>query len=277
MSESVWLDDKLVGREAAQVSVFDHGFTVADGVFETLKVSRGRTFAVSRHLRRLSASAHALGLPEPDLDLVRHAIDQTVASNSPSIGDLARLRVTYTAGAGPLGSDRGVAAPTLVVAVAGMAAWPQTASVITVAWPRNDRGALVGVKSTSYAENVMALAEARRRGASEALMPDTRGRLCEGTGSNVLYVLQDRVFTPTLETGALPGITRELVLEWCEVEELDLPIEALAHVDGAALTSSTRDVQVVDRIDGRDLPQALKVLEAVRERFARGSQEQIDP
>ena len=274
---SVWVDDRLVAREDARISVFDHGFTVADGVFETLKVVRGRPFAVGRHLRRLHTSAARLGLADPDLDRIRHAIDRTVEANAGIMGELGRLRVTYTAGAGPLGSDRDNAPPTLVVAVSAMAPWPASAAVITVPWPRNDRGALVGVKSTSYAENVVALAEARRHGAAEAVMPDTRGRLCEGTGSNVLVVIDGRVCTPTLATGALPGITRELVLEWCDVDEVDIPLEVWAQADAAALTSSTRDVQVIHRIDERDLPEPPPVLRGVRERFMQASAEAIDP
>lgn len=277
MTSAIWVDDRLVAAQDARISVFDHGFTVADGVFETLKVTRGLPFAVTRHLRRLRTSASILGLPEPDLDRISDAIARTVEANAGDIGDLARLRITYTAGAGPLGSDRGDAPPTLVVAVSSMSAWPSSAAVITVPWPRNDRGALVGVKSTSYAENVMALAEAKRSVASEAVMPDTRGRLCEGTGSNVLVVIDDHVCTPTLATGALPGITRELVLEWCEVEEVDISIEAWGQADAAALTSSTRDVQVIHRIDGRDLPAPPTALVEVRERFAEASAERLDP
>lgn len=277
MTSTVWVDDRLVPLHDARVSVLDHGFTVADGVFETLKVTRGAPFAVSRHLRRLRASASVMGLPEPDLDRIRHAILVTLDANQEDIGSLARLRITYTAGAGPLGSDRADAPPTLVVAMSSMSAWPNSAAVITVPWPRNDRGPLVGVKSTSYAENVLALAEAKRRGASEAVMADTRGRLCEGTGSNVLVVVDGRVCTPTLSTGALPGITRELVLEWCEVDEADITIEEWMHVEAAALTSSTRDIQLIHRIDDRDLPPPSAALLTVREQFAEAVAGQIDP
>ncbi len=94
-------------------------------------------------------------------------------------------------------------------------------------WPRNERGALAGVKSTSYAENVVALAEAARRGASEAVFANLAGHLCEGTGTNVGYVVGGEVRTPTLEAGCLAGVTRALLLEWCDVTEVDEPIEVL--------------------------------------------------
>ncbi len=274
---TVWLHGGLVSYEDARVSVFDHGFTVADGVFETLKVSRGTPFALSRHLRRLHRSASLLGLPEPDLDAIRSAVNATVAANIASVGALARLRITYTAGAGPLGSDRDAQEPTLVVAMTSMQRWPDSAAVITVPWTRNERGALAGVKSTSYADNVRALAQARSAGASEALMPDTQGRLCEGTGCNVIVVRDGQAITPTLATGALPGITRELILEWFDVIEMDMRFEELTEVDEVWLTSSTRDIQAVHRLDDRELRSARPWGTPVRKAFAQRGEEDVDP
>jgi branched-chain amino acid aminotransferase len=272
-----WVDDGLVAADEARVSVLDHGFTVADGVFETLKVTSAGPFALTRHLRRLARSAAALGLPVPDVEHVRTAVERTVAANADEVGDLARLRITYTAGIAPLGSERGPGRPTLVVSMSEMSPWAPTADVATVSWPRNERSALAGVKSTSYAENVIALADAKRRGASEALMPDTRGMLSEGTGSNVFVVLDGRVMTPSLAAGCLPGITRELVLEWCDVDEADIPMARLAQVHEAFITSSTRDIQPVRRIDDRVLaaPGALTA-ECLREFSAREAAD-VDP
>lgn len=272
-----WVDDGLVAADEARVSVLDHGFTVADGVFETLKVTPAGPFALTRHLRRLARSAAALGLPDPVVEHVRTAVERTVAANADEVGDLARLRITYTAGIAPLGSERGPGRPTLVVSMSEMSPWAPTADVATVPWPRNERSALAGVKSTSYAENVIALADAKRRGASEALMPDTRGMLSEGTGSNVFVVLDGRVMTPSLAAGCLPGITRELVLEWCDVDEADIPIARLAQVHEAFITSSTRDIQPVRRIDDRVLaaPGALTA-ECLREFSAREAAD-VDP
>lgn len=275
----IWMNGELRSADEARVSVFDHGFTVADGVFETLKIQDRSAFAVRRHLERLGRSAQGMGLPAPDLEEIRNGIDEVVAANRAEIPDLGRLRVTYTAGSGPLGSDRspGGSGPTAVVAATPMTAWPESAAVITVAWPRNERSPLAGVKSTSYAENVIALAEARRQGASEALMADTQGRLCEGTGSNVLVVMGDRIITPTLATGALPGITRSLVIEWCGVEEMDLPWESLGDADALMLTSSTRDVQPVHRIDERDLSPLPQIARDCVTEFRRRATLDIDP
>ena len=141
---------------------------------------------------------------------------------------LGRVRITWTGGPSPLGSDRGDGPPTLVVVSAPMDPWPDTTAVATVPWPRNERGALAGLKTTSYGENVRALARAREQGASEAVFANLQGHLCEGTGTNVFYVVDGDLRTPTLAAGCLAGITRHLVLEWYGATEVDEPIEVLA-------------------------------------------------
>ncbi|MFE3600483.1 aminotransferase class IV [Streptomyces sp. NPDC059142] len=249
----IWVNGALHPADAARVSVLDHGLTVGDGVFETVKAVRGRPFALTRHLRRLARSAHGLGLPEPDLDEVRRACTAVLDANPMELG---RLRVTYTGGVSPLGSDRGDAGATLVVAVGETERRPDTTAAVTVPWTRNERGALSGLKTTSYGENVVALAHAHERGASEALFANTAGALCEGTGSNVFVVLDGVLHTPPLASGCLAGITRELTVDWCGARETELPFDALEHAEEIFLTSTLRDVQAVHRIDDRSFDAA---------------------
>jgi branched-chain amino acid aminotransferase len=249
----IWLDGGLTDAGGAHVSVFDHGLTVGDGVFETLKADHGRAFALTRHLERLTTSARGLGLPEPDLDEVRRGCAAVLEANPMPLG---RLRITYTGGQGPLGSDRGEHGPTLVVALGASARRPDSTAVITVPWTRNERGALTGLKTTSYAENVVALARAREQGASEALFGNTVGQLCEGTGSNVFVVLDGEIHTPPLASGCLAGITRALTVEWTGARETDLPLDVLDRAEEIFLTSTLRDVQAVHRVDDRELPAA---------------------
>ncbi|WP_335935873.1 aminotransferase class IV [Streptomyces sp. PTD5-9] len=247
----MWVDGALRDADEARVSVLDHGLTAGDGIFETVKAVDGRPFALTRHLGRLARSARGLGLPEPDLDEVRRACAAVLDANPMPLG---RLRITYTGGLAPLGSDRGDAGPGLVVALGEAARRPDATAAITVPWVRNERGALTGLKTTSYAENVVALARAHEHGASEALFANTVGRLCEGTGSNVFVVLDGELHTPPVASGCLAGITRALVVEWAGAQETDLPFDVLERADEIFLTSSLRDVQAVRRVDGRDLP-----------------------
>ncbi|MER5177833.1 aminodeoxychorismate lyase [Streptomyces sp. NPDC002896] len=246
----IWLDGGLQDHDAARVSVFDHGLTVGDGIFETVKSVDGRPFALTRHLDRLARSARGLGLPDPDLDEVRRACAAVLEANPMPLG---RLRITYTGGLSPLGSDRGDRGPTLVVALGEAARRPDTTAVITVPWTRNERGALAGLKTTSYAENVVALARAHEQGASEALFGNTVGQLCEGTGSNVFVVLDGEIHTPPVASGCLAGITRALTVEWTGAHETDLPLDVLDRADEVFLTSTLRDVQAVHRVGGREL------------------------
>ena len=271
----VWLDDRLVDADAAQVHVSDHGLTVGDGVFETVKTIDGVPFALTRHLDRLDSSAATLGL-QVDRELVARAARAVLAAHA--VGALGRLRITLTGGRGPYGSDRGDATPTLVVTHSALPPWPDTAAVVTVPWVRNERSAVAGAKTTSYAENVVALAYAKAHGGGEAIFANTVGALCEGTGSNVFLALDGRLVTPPLTSGCLAGVTRALVVEWVGAEEVDVPLAALAAADEVFLTSTTRDVQPVATVDGRAVAAAPGPLTAkAMEVFAERSAADLDP
>lgn len=250
----VYVDGQLLPRPQATVSVFDRGLVTGDGVFETLLVRHGRPFAVARHLARLGHSAAGLGIPLPARDELEHAVAEVAASVRHR--ERARLRITVTAGPGPLGSLRDDSRPTLVVAAAPIEEPPAASARVAVApWPRNEHGALAGLKTISYAENVVALDWARRRGASEAILGNVAGNLCEGTGSNVFVVVDGSLLTPPLSAGALAGVTRDLVIGLVDCVEKDVPLAALAagEVEEIFLTSTTRGVQAVAAVDEREL------------------------
>jgi branched-chain amino acid aminotransferase len=256
MTGIVWLDGAILDAAEAKVSVFDHGITVGDGVFETIKLIGGRPFALRRHIERLHRSARGLGLDVPLGDArLRDAIDGLLAA-APA-GEVGRLRVTVTGGVAPPGSGRGTSGPTLIMAVAPLEPREPDTVAITVPWPRNERSAVAGLKTTSYAENVVALAEARKLGATEAIMANLVGNLCEGTGTNVFVVRGGVLSTPPLLAGCLAGVTRALLLEELpDADEDNLPMAALPEADEVLLTSSTRDVQPLRVLDGRELPGA---------------------
>ncbi|MEI2713383.1 MAG: aminotransferase class IV [Nocardioides sp.] len=272
----VWVNDRLLmDADEAAIRVSDHGFTVGDGVFEALKIVDGQPFALTRHLDRLATSAGALGLPAPDDTKIRMAVAAVLDGFDDPLG---RLRITYTGGPSPMGSGRGEVVPTLVVAASPMAPYPSTAHVVTVPWPRNERGALAGVKSTSYAENVVALAYAAKQGAGEAIFTNLAGNVCEGTGSNVFYVVDGELRTPTLASGCLAGVTRALILEWCGAVEVDEPLEhVVATAEEAFLASTTRDAQPIARWDDRHFGDAGPVTREVQETWARRERQHVDP
>jgi branched-chain amino acid aminotransferase len=262
----VWLNDELVDAQKATVSVFDHGFTVGDGAFETLKVVNTQPVALTRHIKRLVHSLNTIGIEFDKEDLLKKAINEVISANK-SLGEVMRMRITYTSGVGPLGSDRTKDNFTLVVAVSSESIWPDTALVITVSDPRNDKSILAGSKTTSYAQNAALLSVAKKQGAHEAIMPNTKGELCEGTGSNIFVVKDGQVMTPPLSGGCLGGITRALVIKWFDVKEVDLPMSVLRDVDEAFLTSSTRDIQPISKIDDRVLVAPGPVASKMRKEF----------
>jgi branched-chain amino acid aminotransferase len=271
----IWLNGRLYGAdETPSVPVTDHGFVVGDGVFEALKISDAGPFAVQRHLDRMSRSAKALELPLPDHAVVRGAIEAVCADQTWEFG---KIRITYTGGPGPLGSQAAYGPATLVVIAEPTDPPAPTVGIVTAPWRRNENGALTGVKSTSYAENVLGLSYAHGHEASETIFLNTAGDVCEGTGTNIYCVLGGRVITPPLEAGCLAGITRELLLEWCDVVEQDFTLAEAADADEVFITSSLRDVQGVSRWDGVDYPAPGPRTGEIAARFLAQSSELIDP
>lgn len=273
----VWVDGRRVDPGTKSISAIDHGVTVGDGVFETAKVVDNEVFAHTRHANRLDRSLAGLGLPPADRSVVDAGIAAVLADPMP----LGRVRWTVTAGLGPLGSDRGDGGFTYVVTAVPTDPPVPSTGIVVVPWTRNEKAATAGLKTTSYADNVLALAYAKKRGGGEAIFANTRGELCEGTGSNIFVVIGGEIITPPLSSGALAGITRELVLEWCgadriPIREQSLPIEILADADEVFITSSTRDVMPVDRVDDRPLAVG-PLTRAAAESFARHSATTMDP
>jgi branched-chain amino acid aminotransferase len=270
-----WLNGRLLDDpQAPAIAINDHGLIVGDGVFEAVKVVESRPFALTRHLDRMARSAAGLGLPALPVDDVRRGVAAVLEGDDLPLG---RLRITYTGGAAPLGSGRGEGPPTLLVVSDTLREAAPATSVVTVPWPRNERGVLAGLKTISYAENVVALAYAHERDATEAVFANLAGHLCEGTGSNVFYVVDGELRTPTLDAGCLAGISRALLLEWYGGREVDEPIEVLDTAEEIFLMSTTRDVQAVERWNDRVLETPGPVTADCRAVWAARAAEGIDP
>jgi branched-chain amino acid aminotransferase len=273
---TVWANGRIVDPAQPIVSALDHGLVVGDGVFEACKIVDAKAFALSRHLRRLARSAAGLGLGQPDESLIRSAVDAVLAARPLPFG---KLRITWTDGVGPLGSGRTEGSrPTLVVASEPATPAPAESTIHTVPWTRNEHGALAGLKTTSYADNVLALARAHENGASEAIFANTAGNVCEGTGSNIVLAIGGRLVTPPLSSGCLAGITRELLLEWTDIEEADVTLDEARTASEVFVTSSMRDIQPVAHWDGLDLPGAAGPVAAQLTRlWAARANERMDP
>ena len=271
----VWLNGEVIAESAARISPRDHGLLVGDGVFESVRITAGQAFALGRHLARLSRSAGALGLELPDVATLRAAVGDVLAATGIDAG---RLRITATSGPGGFSSARPAGPATVVVAAEVAPPWSPHVAVVTVPWPRNERGAAAGVKTTSYAENVVALRRAHAAGAGEAIFANTRGELCEGTGTNVFLVLEGRLLTPPLTSGCLAGVTRELALEITDAAEETVPLAALATATEAFLTSTTRNVHPISAVDGAALADCPgPATRAARRAFAALEAQNLDP
>lgn len=238
----------LVPADAPVLHPDDEGVLRARAVFETVRVYGGKPFRLDRHLDRFAASAARLGLPAPEREAFTEAAAETIAaSGTPD----AVLRLLWTAG------REGAHRPVGLALVSSLPAdldelHARGLRLATVPWAP---GALAGAKSTSYAANMAAQAEAQRRMADDALLVDPTGVVLEAPTANVWWREGDRLLTPTLEVPILAGITRAVLVELApaagyEVEEGVFRLERLAAADEAFLSSSVREVMPVTAIDG---------------------------
>ena len=235
-----WCSGRVGPLSDLTIPITDRGFSIGDGVYETIGVVHGRPFELDRHLRRLGNACDAIGLDIPPE--LHRAIDAVTEANWGANAARAggRLRIQITGGTVPVGVEsRGAwrgGSPTLVVlgepGAIPNSDGPGAISVTTGPYERNARSSTAGIKSSSYAENLLAFRWAVARGFDEYIFCCADGRLSEGTRSNVLVSLNGRFVTPTLESGCLPGIGRELMIEAGIVEEVDVhldrPDQALA-------------------------------------------------
>jgi branched-chain amino acid aminotransferase len=256
----IFLNDKFVKREEATVSVFDHGFLYGDGIYETLRAYDGRIFMLAQHLARLRRSARLIGLeiPIPEKDwpaLLGDAIARNQLSD-------AYLRITVSRGTGEIGLDPGLCPkPTVVVIAKPFQAYPprlfkEGVSLITTTVHRNLATALSPqIKSLNFLNNILAKQEATKAGAFDGLMLNAEGHLTECTTSNVFFIQQGRLCTPSVACGILDGITRDVVLTLAReqnirTEEHHYMPEALRQADEAFLTNTTFELMPVCEIDG---------------------------
>ena len=265
MSATVNVNGRVFDQEHAVISVFDHGFLYGEGVYETLRTFNGLPFLFDRHMQRLRNSAGMLMLPVPisDADMAARCRETMKAAG---LGDgpqnEAYIRILLTRGIGELSYDpAGCPAPSVVIIVKPhidppAEAYEQGSTLAIVSIVRNHPGTVNPmIKSNNLLNNALAMQEAARRGADEGVMRNFRGELAECTTSNLFIVKGGTAFTPPLDAGLLPGITRAYLFEVGQdagipVREAVLRDEDLLNADEAFFTSTTRGVMPATRVDG---------------------------
>ena len=261
----IWVNGQGVSADSLHLSALDRGFTLADGVFETMRVYDGHAFRLDAHMRRLSDATSALGIPLPtDIGAV---VTRAVVEASASGLREASVRLTVSRGIGSPGlAPPASPQPTIVLAIAPPPAFsPEIyASGVTVhvaSGRRNERAMTTGLKTIAFTDSVLALAEARAAGADDAIFLDTQGHVSEATSSNVFIAaaaLSNVLVTPPLSCGALPGVTRAAVIELARALGLEVDVRPIEHDELLAsrevfFTSSLRAIAPAIRIDGRSV------------------------
>ena len=251
MEEIVYLNGALTPRSEARISVFDHGFLYGYGLFETMRAYRGKIFLLERHLKRLLGSAETIGLASnlSEIDLGRACLD-TLRANG--LED-ARLRLTVSRGEVDTFPGTGISStPTVLVTAKGYT--PLSAGTYNrgfkagVSSLRRCRQSLISrIKSANYLVSVLARMEAEAYGLDEALLLNEQGFIAEGSVSNIFFATSSSLVTPPLESGILPGITREVVIELADtlginVAERDVRLADLRQFDEAFLTNSVMEI-----------------------------------
>jgi branched-chain amino acid aminotransferase len=286
MAEIVYVNGSLVPAEEARISAFDHGFLYGYGLFETMRAYNGKIFLLDRHINRLSSSAAFVGLGAAvgKIDVAKACMETLEANN---LND-ARIRFTVTGGeadAYPWATKGGM--PTVVITARPYTAIPaekykQGYKICLASVRRNKQSILSHVKSTSYIGSTLAKIEAAGQGADEALLLNEDGYLTEGGSSNIFFIRSSRLVTPSIQSGILPGITREVVMELAgeleiSVTEGTVGVAIIRQCDEAFLTGSVMEIMpMTEAIDktgraviigsGKPGPITLKLMAAYRNR-----------
>jgi len=257
------INGKLLPKDDAKVSVFDHGYLYGDGVFEGIRVYEGNVFRLHEHIERLyeSAKTIALDIQMTENEMIQATVE-TVAANG--MKD-AYIRLVVSRGVGDLGIDPdSCPKPTVVIIVASISLYPEEfyengVSLVTSALRRIPLQCLdPRIKSLNYLNNIMAKIEAKQAGAPEALLLNYNGRVAECTADNIFIVKNGELKTPRLTEGVLPGVTRGAVLELgkqagLKTKETVLGLYDLYNSLECFLTGTGAEIVPVISVDGRQV------------------------
>jgi len=261
MALKIWLNGKLVDREDAKITVFDHGLLYGDGVFEGIRVYNSRVFELDAHIKRLYESAKAIrltiALSQSEL---AGAVEETVKANDIAEG---YVRLLVTRGAGDLGLDPFICESSCIIIIAdNIQLYPENLykegmKVISATTVRNHPLATPPqAKTMNYLNNILAKIEALDNDVPEAIMYNHEGYVAEASGDNVLIVKDGIIYTPPAEAGALPGITRSIVIKLAKKENIQVVEKNLTRFDLYVcdeffLTGTAAEVIGIVEVDGR--------------------------
>lgn len=256
----VWHQGALRPIEAVRIDPTDRGLLLADGLFETMRTRDGRLLRLERHWTRLSDGARLLDIPLPlDEPGLAAAARELLLANGFARGEAA-LRLTLTRGPGP----RGLAPPERPTPTMVLAAFPPpdpappARAVLIRSIRRNEFSPTSRIKSLAYLDQILAMRDAVAVGGDEALLCNTAGRLACASAANLFLVVEGRLWTPSVGEGALPGVTRAVLLERARSEglpvvEAEVPPHLLARAEEIFTTNALRGVRPVASVDGRVL------------------------
>ena len=266
MAEIIYLNGQLVPHSKAKLSPFDHGFLYGYGLFETMRAYNGHIFRLDRHLARLRRSAQSLGLAHNVIASEAKQSLETACMETLEANKLkdARLRLTISAGEGDMTPDPGTcSSPTVLVTAQNLVPLPREKyesgfKAALSSLRRNSQSPLSRVKSTCYMENILARMEARAAGCDEAILLNERGYLAEGSTANIFLVSKGELVTPSLESGVLPGITREAVLEIAQASniktaERQVELKELTEAEESFTTNSILELMPLTCFDGKPI------------------------
>ena len=255
----IYINGVIERQSEVRIDPADRGFTLGDGLFETLRAYRGRPFRLADHLERLARAAAEIDLPLPlDAPAIAAAVTEVLAANRLHDRDAA-IRITLSRGTGPRGlAPPADPRPTLVISAVAYAPLPELCSATLVGIRRNEGSPLSRMKSLAAMDNVLAAGEAAKRGAEEAILLNNGGRVACGARANLFALIDDRLVTPPISDGVLPGIARLVVLDLAAalhvaVEETALLPADLDRAREILLTNSLFEIRSVGRFDGREL------------------------
>jgi len=267
MTEIIYLNGKLVPRLEAKLSPFDHGFLYGYGLFETMRAYQGHIFRLDSHITRLSRSAESIGLThsilttEKGKQSLKAACMATLKANELKG---ARIRLTISAGEGDMTPDPGTcSSPTVLITTRDLVPLPPEKygagfKVVLSSLRRNSQSPLSRLKSTCYMENILARMVARTAGCDEAILLNEQGYLAEGSTTNIFLASNNELITPSLESGVLSGITREVVLEMARAAniktlERQVELKELIEAEEAFITNSILELMPLTSFEGKPI------------------------